>query len=143
MDRHGLPLQLSTVCYLAQLLLSTCLSSFQPVGECWVNHFIQHHPELKSKYTWKYDYQHAKCEDSQLIKHWFIRVDEIIKKYKIMQEDIYNIDETGFQMGVTLTAKVVCGFKIKQSSAKAFQPGNREWATSIVTINASGWALPA
>ena len=35
----------------------------------------QHHPELKSKYTWKYDYQHVKCEDSQLIKHWFIRVD--------------------------------------------------------------------
>ena len=41
MDRHGLPLQLSTVHYLAQLLLSTCLSSFQPVGECWVNCFIQ------------------------------------------------------------------------------------------------------
>ena len=96
MNRCGLPLQLSTVHYLAQLLLSTCLSSFQPVGECWVNCFIQHHPELKSKYTQKYDYQHAKCEDSQLIKYWFIRVDEIIKKYGIVQEDIYNMDETGF-----------------------------------------------
>lgn len=48
MDRRGLPLQLSTVRYLAQLLLSTRLSSFQPVGECWVNRFIQRHPELKS-----------------------------------------------------------------------------------------------
>ena len=55
----------------------------------------------------------------------------------------YNIDETGFQMGVTLTAKVVCGFETKQSHAKALQPGNREWVTSIVAINASGWALPA
>ena len=60
-----------------------------------------------------------------------------------MQEDIYNMDETGFQMGVTSTAKVVCGFETKQSYAKALQPGNREWATSIVAINASGWALPA
>ena len=38
---------------------------------------------------------------------------KIIKKYGIVQEDIYNIDETGFQIGVTSTAKVVCGFKIK------------------------------
>ena len=40
-------------------------------------------------------------------------------------------------MGVTSTAKVVCGFETKQSHAKALQPGNREWVTSIVVINAS------
>ena len=113
MDGCGLPLQLSIVHHLAQLLLSACLSFSQLVGECWVNHFIQHHPELKSKYTWKYDYQHVKCEDSQLIKDWFKKVKETIKKYGIVQEDIYNMDETGFQMGVTSTAKVVCGFEIK------------------------------
>ena len=38
---------------------------------------------------------------------------KIIEKYRIVQEDIYNIDETGFQIGVTSTAKVVCGFEIK------------------------------
>ena len=113
MDGCGLPLQLSIVHHLAQLLLSACLSSSQLVGECWVNYFIQHHPELKSKYTQKYNYQHAKCEDSQLIKDWIKRVKETIKKYGIVQEDIYNMDETGFQIGVTSTAKVVCGFKIK------------------------------
>ena len=143
MAGRGLPLQLSTVRHLAQLLLSARLSSFQPVGECWVKRFIQRHPELKSKYTRKYDYQRAKCEDSQLIKDWFKRVEETIEKYGIVQEDIYNMDETGFQMGVTSTAKVVCGFETKQSHVKALQPGNREWVTSIVAINASGWALPA
>ena len=130
MDKHGLPLQLSTICHLAQLFDSTHhgpLSS-QPVtiGENWVNCYIQCHPELKSKYTWKYDYQHAKCEYSQLIKNWFKRVKETTEKYRIVQEDIYNIDETGFQMGVTSTAKVVCRFETKQSHAKALQPSNRE-----------------
>ena len=84
MDGCGLPLQLSIVHHLAQLLLSACLSSSQLVGECWVNYFIQHHPELKSKYTQKYNYQHAKCEDSQLIKDWIKRVKETIKKYGIV-----------------------------------------------------------
>lgn len=53
------------------------------------------------------------------------------------------MDETGFQMGVASTAKVVCGSETKQSHARALQPGNREWVTAIVAVNATGWALPA
>ena len=145
MDKRGLPLQLATVSYLAQLLLSARLS--QPphsitIGGHWVNHFIKRHPELKSKYTRKYDYQRAKCEDPRLIKAWFAQVQEIIEKYGILTEDIYNMDETGFQMGVASTAKVVCGSETKQSHAKAVQPGNREWVTAIVAVNAIGWSLP-
>ena len=141
MDKHGLPLQLPIVSYLAQLLLSACLS--QPshaitIGGHWVNRFIKHHPELRSKYSWKYDYQCAKCEDSKLIKAWFTWVQETIEKYEILLKDIYNMDETGFQMGVTSTAKVVCGSETKQSHAKALQPGNREWVNLIVAINAMG-----
>ena len=52
------------------------------------------------------------------------------------------MDETGFQMGVASTAKVICGSEIKQSHVKSLQPGNREWVTSIIAINAIGWSLP-
>ena len=52
------------------------------------------------------------------------------------------MDETGFQMGVASTAKVICGSETKQSHAKSLQPGNREWVTSIIAINAIGWSLP-
>ena len=141
MDRRGLPLQLSTVHHLAQYLLSARLntpSNSITIGGYWVNCYIQCHPELKSKYTWKYDYQHAKCENSELIKAWFKCVKGIIEEYGIVKEDIYNMDETGFQMGVTSTAKVVCGFKIKSRHSKALQPGNREWVIPIVAINALG-----
>lgn len=144
MDKRGLPLQLSTIHYLAQLLFSAHFPSKPTfIGENWVNHYIQHHKELKSKYTQKYDYQRAKCEDPKLIQNWFTRVEETIQKYGILSEDIYNMDETGFQMGVASTTKVVCGAETRQSHAKAIQPGNREWATAIVTINAAGWVLPS
>jgi hypothetical protein len=33
----------------------------------------------------------------------------VIGKYGILDEDIYNFDETGFQMGVISTVKVVTG----------------------------------
>ena len=94
------------------------------------------------KYTHKYDYQRAKCEDPELIKGWFNRVQETIQRYGILEQDIYNMDESGFQMGVASTAKVICGSETRDSHAKSIQPGNREWITIIIAINTSGSALP-
>ena len=98
MYQRGLPLQISDAHYLAQLLLSAWLKTPEKatIGELWVNCFIKCCPELKSKYTHQYDHQHAKCEDPELIKSWFICVHEIIQKYSITEKDIYNMDETGF-----------------------------------------------
>jgi len=78
MDKRGLPLQVSNVRHLAQLLLSARSKPSKDISisEKWVSRFIQRHPELKSKYTRQYDYQRAKCEDPELIKGWFNRVQE-------------------------------------------------------------------
>ena len=74
MYQRGLPLQISNVRYLAQLLLSARLKSPEKatIGELWANRFIQRRPELKSKYTRKYDYQRAKSEDPELIKATYL-----------------------------------------------------------------------
>jgi hypothetical protein len=37
----------------------------------WVSNFIKQHDDLISKYTCKYDYQRAECEDPEIIKQWF------------------------------------------------------------------------
>lgn len=50
---------------------------------------------------------------------------------------IYNMDETGFQMGMISTAKVICGSETRASYAKTIQPGNREWVTAVVAVNAT------
>ncbi|KAL1979210.1 hypothetical protein VTN96DRAFT_6507 [Rasamsonia emersonii] len=73
------------------------LSSSQEasIGENWVNWFIKRHKELCSKYSQKYNYQ-QKCEDRELIKGWFTQFHDAIQKYGILEQDIYNMDETGF-----------------------------------------------
>lgn len=63
-----------------------------------------------------------------------------ITKYGIVNEDIYNFDETGFQMGVISTGKVVTA--ANRARTVSIQPGNREWATVIESIKATGVALP-
>ena len=126
MDQRGLPLQISNVRHLAWLLLSAWSKPSKDISisERRVSQFIKCYPELKSKYTRRYDYQRAKFEDPELIKGWFNRVQEAILRYGIAEQDIYNMDETGFQMGVASTAKVVCGCETRGSHAKSIQPGN-------------------
>ena len=47
-----------------------------------------------------YDFQKALCEDSELISLWFRLVENIRAKYKILDYDLYNFDETGFMIGI-------------------------------------------
>jgi hypothetical protein len=62
-------------------------------------------------------------------------------KYGILDDDTYNFDEAGFQMGVISTRLVITGTERRQSP-KSVQLGNTEWVTVIVAACAQGWALP-
>jgi hypothetical protein len=42
---------------------------------------------------------------------WFKLVEEAKAKYSIHDDDVHNFDESGFQMGVISTMKVVIGLE--------------------------------
>lgn len=113
----------------------------KPVGIKWPSNFVTRIPILKTRINRRYDYQRAQCEDPQVIQAWFQLVQDTITTYGITEGDIYNFDETGFQMGIISTSKVVTGSE-RRHAPKAIQPGNREWVTVIQGANASGWVLP-
>ena len=144
MDTRGISPTHALVHEMAELLLAERVqvaSTTQPkIGRCWVYRFINRHSELKSRYNRKYDYQRAKCEDPEVVRAWFLLVRNTIAKYGIADEDIYNFDETGFQMGVIATAKVVTA--AEKARTDSIQPGNREWVTVIESVNSTGRILP-
>ena len=82
-----------------------------------------------------------KYEDPTIIRDWFRLVQNTIAKYRILDKDIYNFDETGFQMGVISTAKVITGAE-RSRKPVSIQPGNREQVTAIDCISVRGWTLP-
>jgi hypothetical protein len=140
MDTRGVPPTQALVKDMAEKLLvervqNTPAAQAQ-IGKCWVYNFITRYPELKSRYNRKYDYQRAKCEDPEVIRAWFQLVRNTVAKYRIVEEDIYNFDETGFQMGVISTAKVVTA--AEKARTDSIQPGNREWVTVIESVNSAG-----
>ena len=142
MDSRGVAPRPTTVREMADLLLAA-RGSTPPlsVGKNWVTEFVKRHSDLSSRFSRRYDYQRAKCEDPKIISEWFSLVQKTILTYGIDPDDIYNFDETGFAMGLIATAKVITR-KEFYGRRSLLQPGNRAWVTTIECINASGWALP-
>jgi hypothetical protein len=128
---------------MASILATQGTESTTPlsVGQCWVSQFIKRYDDLQSKYNCKYDYQRAKCEDPTLIQGWFKCIEDTKAQYGILDEDIWNFDETGCQIGVITTAKVVTRTD-RAGRPRTVQPGNREWVTIIETISAQGDTIP-
>ncbi|RJE18836.1 Pogo transposable element [Aspergillus sclerotialis] len=113
----------------------------QTVGINWASNYIKRHDQLKTRYSRRYNYQRAKCEDPKVIRLWFDLVRRTIDENGIQPEDIYNFDETGFAMGIIATTKVVTRAEY-YGRRSVLQPGNREWVTSIECVNSTGFVLP-
>jgi hypothetical protein len=96
-----------------------------PVGKRWAHNFVGRKEELQTRWTRRYDYQRAKCEDPKVISEWFTLVRNVKAKYGIVEDDIYNFDETGFIMGI-IFAGIVVTTSDGRGKAKLAQPGNRE-----------------
>ncbi|EED11599.1 transposon, putative [Talaromyces stipitatus ATCC 10500] len=107
LDKRGLPPRPSLVQDMADLLLSQ--RENRHVSERWVYRFVDRHPEEKLRFSRRYNYERAKCEDIKIIQEHFNRVQEVIQEYGILSEDIYNFDETGFAMSLCASAKVITG----------------------------------
>ena len=107
------------------------------VGVHWARNFVKRTDSLTTRFNRAYDRQRALCEDPVLIKSWFELVEQTKAKYGICDEDVWNFDEAGFMMGKISTQLVVTGSE-RRGRPKALQPGNREWATLIASINAAG-----
>ena len=135
--KRGLPCGRDDVRDMANRLLRE--RAGEEVGKNWVDRFIQRNPELRTRRSRPYDRQRAACEDPVLIKGWFELVQNTKAKYSIVDEDMYNFNETGFTIGKILSQSVITGSD-KPGKSKSIQPGNREWVTLVQAVGATGSA---
>jgi hypothetical protein len=113
----------------------------QPVGKRWAERLVTRSDELKMAFNRAKDRQRILQEDPEVISAWFKLVSETRAKYGIHEDDVHNFDETGFQMGVIGSMKVVTGSE-RRSRPDLVQPGDREWVTVIQSICAAGYTTP-
>jgi hypothetical protein len=112
-----------------------------PVDKHWAERFVTRSDELKMAFNRAKDRQRILQEDPEIIGAWFRLVEKTKAKYGVRDDDVHNFNETGFQMGVISSMKVVTGAE-RCARPNLIQPGAREWVTVIQSVCAAGYATP-
>jgi hypothetical protein len=116
LDKQGRPPRHEYVKNMANHILTICdtdppnhvsANPLNYIGINWVYRLVNCRPELRSRFSCRYNHERAKCEDPKVIYEWFDRLVASLVQYGFDPGDIYNFDETGFAMGLIVTTRVV------------------------------------
>lgn len=134
MARRGIPLHASAVAQHATAISGT------KVGENWVHRFRVRHPELKAKWTTGLEKCRAQALNPTAVSGFYDLLEDILETYDIAEENIYNMDEKGIQLGVG--KRVLALVDRDQKVVQQVEDGNRELVTVIECVCADGTAIP-
>ena len=110
------------------------------LGVHWVDRFIKRYPEIEMRYSQRLEHQRSLANNPKVLEHHFKVFDRAVKKYQIKNETIWNIDEKGFQVGISTRIKVIC--RAGKRNPRYTDDGNRENVTVLEVISAVGKLLP-
>jgi hypothetical protein len=110
------------------------------LGDHWLRRFLQRHPEYHIRRKRAMDIERKRAHDKSTIQAWFQSYHDTIAQYGIAHQDIYNFDETGFQIGVGRDQWIIT----REPRIKIFgnNTTNRESVTVIEAISVDGFVIP-
>jgi hypothetical protein len=107
------------------------------VGPKWLQRWLVRHPQFKRRRFRAIELDRKQAEDRQLIKQWFQELEDLIIDYGIAPEDIWNFDETGFQIGIGKNQWVITR-DIKTEKPYIGINSEREYVTVVEAVNSVG-----
>ena len=111
------------------------------VSEKWLNRWLGRHPEYKKRRSRAIELDRKRAEDHEVIQEWFQKLHRTIQNHGILKEDIYNFDETGFNIGVGRDQWIITrDFNTKKPHIG--MNSNREYVTVVEAVNTDGWTCP-
>jgi hypothetical protein len=145
MDSQGFPPRLDLFKAMAQLLYQQHMqeseeSGPETLGPTWLRGFLNRHPAVSARYSTTLDRQRAFANQPGPIKDYFKKLKAVIARYKIRDENIWNMDEKGFTLGLANRAKVVA--RAGRRPPRTTHDGTRELITVIETCGANRTMLP-
>ena len=107
----------------------------------WYIRFLSRHPALKPAYSRALDNDRAMNNNPKTITEYFNVLKRTMEEFKIKPQNIYNMDEKGFLIGVIKKSMRVL-IVADENAAFLRQPGNRENITMIETVGIFNQNIP-
>ncbi|PWW76596.1 hypothetical protein C7212DRAFT_191164, partial [Tuber magnatum] len=83
--------------------------------------------------------QRALAGDPVVLKAYFNKLLNLIKFYKLLHANMYNMKKKVFMMGVAMYCKIIC--RKNHSSSTLTEDSSSEWVTVIETVSGDGPVL--
>jgi hypothetical protein len=117
----------------------------EEVSEAWVSRFLQqNNTHLTSKWTTVMNRNRHVADSEESYRRYFELLHSKMRQYNIEAENVYNMDEKSFFVGITGRSKRIFSKVAWQRKEKtqALQNDSREWITVIAAVCADGKTLP-
>jgi hypothetical protein len=146
LSKSGYPITLPLTRDLAEEIRLSCFrlsstpTSYPSISKRWIDRFRKRYPELLTIYSRALDTSRFEGVTYPIVNAYFDTLTDLFLENSYPSDAIFNVDETGFALGTTLSSKVL----IRRGDTIAFKKISRrqEWITAIEYIGASGVALP-
>jgi len=113
--------------------------TYEPIGKRWVGRFLNRFPHLQTERGKKIDAVRMEASEEEY-RDYFQKLLATIDEFEVSPENIYNMDETGFNIGVAEDRNVIVDGTV--SIRYQAQGGRQEWVTSVDCICADGSSIP-
>ena len=113
---------------------------YPDIDKDWVPRFLRRHPKLASVTLRLIEALRLKAPTHERLRQYFEDLEKVIAEYKILPENEYNMDESGYAIGEIEATKCIINTNIRQQFQS--KPGRQEWVTSVECICADRTALP-
>ena len=116
--------------------------AMHPIGKNWSTRFIKDNAnKLQSWFSRQLDANRARAADPELLQDFFDLFYVIVLRNRILNQNIWNMDESGFMMGYAASSKVVVPAG-KRNSHLVTQDGGRNNVTVVECVSAAGCTIP-
>ena len=123
LSKSGYPITLSLTRELAEEIrlfrfrLSSTPTSYPPISVRWIDRFRKRYPELKTVYSRSLDASRFEGVTYPIVNAYFDALTDLFLENSYPSDAIFNVDETGFALGTTLSSKVL----IRRGDTRVFK----------------------
>jgi hypothetical protein len=108
-------------------------------GKNWPRAFEKRHPEVQARRVRSIDWKRHGNNTHEKIAEWFDVIGPVLQDPCVLQENVYNMDETGVMLSMLGSARVLVGKDDRQGHRGAGV--KRTMVTAVECISADGRAL--
>lgn len=143
-ERLGVHARVRAVTISANSILRRSHAGTEPlttVTANWTSRFLKRHPTFIKRRQVPQEAIRAAAYDLKDIESWFTRLAALFEEYGIQPEDCWNMDETGFRIGIGKGHYILTEHPEQVHSLP--MASNRESLTVVEAISAAGEVVPA